>query len=73
MGIKSIEWLGMYEAKKLIVKSEWMRNEVVRLFKVPPEKILVISPKSVSWLKNVLEAYKSVARGGTSAWLENWP
>jgi len=71
MGIKSIEWLGMYEAEKLIVKSEWMRNEVVRLFKVPLEKIWVISPKSVNWLKNVLEAYKSVAEGGTSAWLKN--
>ncbi|MFZ0966021.1 MAG: glycosyltransferase, partial [Candidatus Bathyarchaeia archaeon] len=25
MAIKSIEWLGMYEAEKLIVKSDWMR------------------------------------------------
>jgi len=73
MGIKSIEWLGMYEAEKLIVKSEWMRDEVIRLHKVPLEKVKVISPKSVTWMKNVLEAYKSVAGGGISGWLKNWP
>jgi len=26
MAIKSIEWLGLYEAKKVVVKSEWMRE-----------------------------------------------
>ncbi len=58
MAIKSIEWLGMYEAEKLIVKSEWMRDEVFRLYKVPLEKVKVISPKSANWMKNVLETYK---------------
>ncbi|MEM3730736.1 MAG: glycosyltransferase [Candidatus Bathyarchaeia archaeon] len=62
MAIKSIEWLGMYEAEKLIVKSEWMRSEVFRLFKVPLEKVKVVHPKSANWLKEILEVYKSVAR-----------
>ena len=66
MAIKSIEWLGMYEAKKLIVKSEWMRDEAYRLYKVPLEKVKVILPKSVNWIKNVLETYQNVAGGGTS-------
>jgi len=60
MAIKSIEWLGMYEAEKLIVKSEWMRDEVSRLYKVPVEKVKVIQPKSAGWIKEVLETYKSL-------------
>ena len=40
MAIKSIEWLGFYEAEKISVKSEWMRDEVVRIYKVPKEKIV---------------------------------
>jgi hypothetical protein len=63
MAIKSIEWMGTYEAKKLIVKSEWMRDEVVRIYKVPLEKVRVISPKSAQWIDNILEVYKNVARG----------
>jgi glycogen(starch) synthase len=66
MAIKSIEWLGMYEAEKLIVKSDWMRDEAYRLYKVPLEKVKVIPPKSVNWIKNVLETYQTVAGGKTS-------
>jgi len=65
MAIKSIEWLGMYEAEKLIVKSDWMRDEAYRLYKVPLEKVNVILPKSVNWVKNVLETYQTVAGGKT--------
>jgi glycosyltransferase involved in cell wall biosynthesis len=65
MAIKSIEWLGMYEAEKLIVKSDWMRDEVYRLYKVPLEKVKVILPKSANWVKNVLETYQTVAGGKT--------
>jgi len=63
MAIKSIEWLGMYEAKKLIVKSQWMRNEAFRLYKVPLEKVKVILPKSANWIRNVLEVYENVLGG----------
>jgi glycosyltransferase involved in cell wall biosynthesis len=66
MSIKSIEWLGFYEAKKVGVKSEWMRNEVIRIYNVPKEKIEVISPNTNSWIKEVLELYKTVARGLSS-------
>jgi hypothetical protein len=66
MGIKSIEWLGMYEAAKLIVKSEWMRDEAHRLYKVPLEKVKVIPPNSVNWVRNVLETYQIVTGGGNS-------
>jgi glycosyltransferase involved in cell wall biosynthesis len=63
MSIKSIEWLGFYEAKKVSVKSEWMRDEIIRIYHVPEEKIKVISPSTDSWIKDVLELYNSVAGG----------
>jgi hypothetical protein len=66
MSIKSIEWLGFYEAKKVSVKSEWMRNEAVRIYNVPKEKIEVIAPNANSWVKKVLELYKTVAGGLSS-------
>jgi glycosyltransferase involved in cell wall biosynthesis len=66
MAIKSIEWLGMFEAKRLIVKSEWMRDEVIRLYKVPAEKITIIAPDSAGWLLDVLGTYRNVAQSGGS-------
>jgi hypothetical protein len=66
MSIKSIEWLGFYEAKKVSVKSEWMRSEVVRIYNVPKEKIEVVAPNANSWIKKVLELYKTVAGGLSS-------
>ncbi len=63
MAIRSIEWLGLYEAEKISVKSEWMKSEVVRIHKVPSKKITVISPNTHSWIKDVLVLYKTAARG----------
>ena len=60
LAIKSIEWLGFFEADKISVKSEWMRDEVIRIYKVPEEKIAVISNDSDSWIVDVLKLYKSV-------------
>jgi glycosyltransferase involved in cell wall biosynthesis len=60
LAIKSIEWLGFFEAEKISVKSEWMRDEVIRIYKVPKEKIVVISTDSDSWIADVLKLYKSV-------------
>jgi glycosyltransferase involved in cell wall biosynthesis len=66
MSIKSIEWLGMYEASKLIVKSEWMRDEVIRLYNVPKDKVSVISPESAKWLKDIVKTYKSIVENEPS-------
>jgi hypothetical protein len=60
MAIKSIEWLGFYEAKKVAVKSEWMKDEVARLYNVPPDKISVISPESDTWIKDMIKFYSTV-------------
>ena len=59
MSIKSIEWLGTYEAEKLVVKSEWMKEEIIRIYKAPPDKIRVVSPESENWIKDILETYRN--------------
>jgi len=65
MSIKSIEWRGLYEAEKIRVKSESMRDEIARIHNVPKTRVKIVSPNTDSWMKDVLEVYKTVA-GGTS-------
>jgi len=65
MAIKSIEWLGFYESQKICVKSEWMRDEIIRIYKVPSEKIFVVSTAQNSWIKEILALYNAVAGGST--------
>ena len=36
---------------RVSVKSEWMKDEVIRIYNVPTEKITVISANSDTWLK----------------------
>jgi glycosyltransferase involved in cell wall biosynthesis len=66
MAIRGIEWLGFYEAAKVTAKSEWMQKEIVRIYKVPEEKIKVIPSSTNSWVKSVLEVYKAVQGGANS-------
>jgi glycogen(starch) synthase len=61
MAIKSIEWLGFYEAEKVITKSEYKKDEIVRIYKVPPEKITVIPTDLSGWIKEILKLYGNVA------------
>lgn len=61
MAIRSIEWLGFYEASRISVKSEWMRDEIVRIYKVPKEKIAVILADSGSFSKEFVKLYGKVA------------
>jgi glycosyltransferase involved in cell wall biosynthesis len=63
MAIKSIEWLGFYEANAINVKSEWMRDEVIRIYKVPKEKITVIPSDSANWLTDIVKLYSSATGG----------
>jgi glycosyltransferase involved in cell wall biosynthesis len=66
MAIKSVEWLGFFEAEKVNVKSQWMKEEVIRIYKVPEEKLAVIPPDSSSLTKGILKLYKSVAEAKES-------
>ena len=40
--ITQAEWLGMYEADRIITVSEYMKRRLVEKYSVPPEKITVI-------------------------------
>ncbi|MEM2971283.1 MAG: glycosyltransferase [Candidatus Bathyarchaeia archaeon] len=62
LSIKSIEWLGTKEAEKVIVKSEWMKEEVSRIYKVSSEKIIVVSPYSQSWIDEIIESYRKAIK-----------
>ncbi len=62
LAIKSIEWLGFYEANRISVKSEWMKEEIARIYKVPAEKIVVIPVDSGTCIEEVLKLYGSVGR-----------
>jgi len=61
LSIKSIEWLGTFESHKVVVKSKWMKNEVVRFYNVPEEKIVVIPPESQRWMEKILQIYREAA------------
>src|SRR4030042_6448741 len=61
MAIKSIEWLGFYEAAKILVKSEYMKDEIARIHKVPEEKITVIPSDPNLLVKEVQKIFRKVA------------
>lgn len=67
MSIKSIEWLGFFEAEKISVKSQWMKEEIIRIYKVPKEKIAVISTEPNKWIKDVLKVYNVTSTGAKPA------
>jgi glycosyltransferase involved in cell wall biosynthesis len=61
MAIKSIEWLGFYESERIVVKSEWMKTEVIRIHNVPEEKIAVIPSDPNLLVKEIQKIYSTVA------------
>jgi glycogen(starch) synthase len=63
MAIKSIEWLGFFEAAKVTVKSEWMRDEIMRIYKTPKEKIQLVLPTANTWITDVMKVYAETAGG----------
>ncbi len=63
MAIRSIEWLGFYEAIKISVKTEWIRDEIVRIYQVPRDKIVVVKPSTNSWVKEILSLYDAASGG----------
>ncbi len=67
LSIKSIEWLGFYESDMAVVKSEWMKDEVNRIYQVPKEKIAVINVNSDTWVADMLKIYGQVAEAKKNA------
>jgi len=63
MAIKSIEWLGFYESSKITAKSDWMQDEIVRIYKTPKEKIQVVLPTAKTWVSDVMKVYAETSGG----------
>jgi hypothetical protein len=62
LSIKSMESLGINEAERIVVKSEWMKQEVIRNLSSGLEKVEVVSPDSPNWVEGVLNAYEKVLK-----------
>ncbi len=63
MAIRGIEWLGFYEATAITAKTDYMENEITRIYQVPKEKIHVIPPNTDGWVKSLIKVY-NIASGG---------
>jgi hypothetical protein len=60
--IGSIESSGVSDAARIIVKSDWMRQELKHYYNVPDDMIEVVSPASELWIEGVLAAYEKGLR-----------
>ncbi len=60
LSIKSLESLGVNEAERVVVKSDWMKHQVNQIYKTPLEKIEVVSPSSPAWIGEILRAYRKM-------------
>jgi hypothetical protein len=58
LSIKSIESLGVSEAMRIIVKSEWMKQELKRYYNAQENTIDIVSPGSATWTDEVLAIYE---------------
>jgi hypothetical protein len=61
MAIKSIEWLGFSESTMINVKSQWMKEEIIRIYQTSPDKIAVIPVGTEAQIAEVLKTYSKVA------------
>lgn len=61
LSIRSIESLGATEADRILVKSDWMKQEVNQNYNILTEKIDVVSVHSPSWIDKILTVYKKVS------------
>ena len=58
--IRSMESLGTSEAARVLVKSEWMKQELKRYYNTSDDKIEVVSPDAESWINSVLSVYQKL-------------
>ena len=58
LSIRSIESLGISEAARIVVKSQWMRRELQQYYNAPDDMIEIVSPDSDIWMDGILAAYQ---------------
>ncbi|MCX8176320.1 MAG: glycosyltransferase family 4 protein [Candidatus Bathyarchaeota archaeon] len=63
VAIKSLEWLGMYVADKIVVRSENLKKDLCNLYRVPEDKIRVVDWfKLSSWIEDIVLLYKELLK-----------
>jgi glycogen(starch) synthase len=63
MAIKSIEWLGFYEADNIGVKTTTMKNAITKIYDVPSKKIKVLGSNSSLDIVRIKSIFSTIARG----------
>jgi len=58
VSITSIESLGVTEASNIVVKSEWMKQELKRYYDAPEGKVHIVLPNSEGWADSILRVYE---------------
>ncbi|HML03818.1 MAG TPA: glycosyltransferase [Candidatus Bathyarchaeia archaeon] len=58
VSITNIESLGVTEASNIIVKSEWMKQELKQYYKAPESKVHVVTPHAEGWTDSILKVYE---------------
>jgi glycosyltransferase involved in cell wall biosynthesis len=58
LSIGSLESLGVSEAVRIIVKSEWMKQELKHYYDAQDDAIQIVSPDSEAWVEGILAAYE---------------
>lgn len=60
VAIKNLEQLGMYEAERMVVGSQWMKGEICRIHGVPYEKVDIVPPNTSSYITDIVKVYERV-------------
>ena len=63
MAIKSIEWLGFYEANKITVKSKSIKNDITDIYMVPADKIKIVESDWHSNFKKIRNIFTTISEG----------
>jgi glycogen synthase len=61
IAINNIEALGIREADTIIVKSEWMKQEVNTHHPGFQEKVKVIAPENSKWMEKIITVYNQIS------------
>jgi len=62
--IKQIEWLGCFNADKIITKTLATRDSILRFYQAPPQKIFAIPPFVEGWTRATMDRYRNLWGGG---------
>ena len=61
-GVKQIEWRGSKDSRRIIVNEDWMKNELLRHYSPPQQKVNVVSPGADDWTKSIVRDYSWVMK-----------